>query len=30
MVVKLLGQSRWNLGIGETFNLSYRVINSDG
>ena len=27
---KLLGQSRWNIGLGETFNLSYRMINSDG
>ena len=27
---KLLGQSRWNVRIGETFNLSYRVINCGG
>ena len=26
---KLLGQSTWNVGIGESFNLSYHVINSD-
>ena len=25
----LLGQS-WNVGLGETFNLSYHMINSDG
>ena len=30
LMSKLLGQSRWKVGIGETFNLSYRVINSDG
>ena len=27
---KLLGQRRWNVGLGETFNLSYHMINSDG
>ena len=26
----LLGQRRWNVGLGETFNLSYHMINSDG
>ena len=27
---KLLGQSRWNVGLCETFNLSYHMINLDG
>ena len=27
---KLLSQRRWNVGLGETFNLSYHMINSDG
>ena len=27
---KLLGQRRWNVGLGKTFNLSYHMINSDG
>ena len=27
---KLLGQRRWNVGLGETFHLSYHMINSDG
>ena len=27
---KLLVQRRWNVGLGETFNLSYHMINSDG
>ena len=27
---KLLGQTRWNVGLGEAFNLSYHMINSDG
>ena len=27
---KLLGQRRWNLGLGESFDLSYHMINSDG
>ena len=26
----LLGQRKWNVGFGETFNLSYHMINSDG
>ena len=26
---KLLDQSTWNVGLGESFNLSYHVINSD-
>ena len=26
---KLLGQRRWNVGLGKTFNLSYHMINSD-
>ena len=26
---KLLGQSTWNVGLGESFNLSYHVIDSD-
>ena len=26
---KLLGQSTWNVGLGERFNLSYLVIDSD-
>ena len=26
---KLLGQRRWNIGLGDTFNLSYHMINSD-
>ena len=26
---KLLGQCTWNVGLGERFNLSYHVINSD-
>ena len=26
---KLLGQWRWNVGLGKTFNLSYHMINSD-
>ena len=26
---KLLGQSTWNVGLGESFYLSYHVINSD-
>ena len=25
----LLGQRKWNVGLGETFNLSYHVISSD-
>ena len=29
-LLKLLGQSRWNVGLGETFNLSYHMINLDG
>ena len=27
---KLLGQTRWNVGLGKTFKLSYLMINSDG
>ena len=27
---KLLGQKRLNVGLGESFNLSYHMINSDG
>ena len=27
---KLWGQRRWNVGLGEIFNLSYHMINSDG
>ena len=26
---KLLGQWTWNVGLGESFNLSYHVIDSD-
>ena len=26
---KLLGQCTWNVGLGESFNLSYHVIHSD-
>ena len=26
---KLLGQWTWNVGLGESFNLSYLVIDSD-
>ena len=26
---KLLGQRTWNVGLGESFNLSYHVIDSD-
>ena len=26
---ELLGQWRWNVGLGKTFNLSYHLINSD-
>ena len=26
---KLLGQRRWNVGLGKTFNLSYHMIHSD-
>ena len=26
---KLLDQSTWNVGLGESFNLSYLVIDSD-
>ena len=26
---KLLGQLTWNVGLGENFNLSYYVIDSD-
>ena len=26
---KLLGQFTWNVGLGESFNLSYHVIDSD-
>ena len=26
---KLLGQWRWNVGLGESFNLSYHMINLD-
>ena len=26
---KLLGQTRWNVGLGKSFNLSYHMINSD-
>ena len=26
----LLGQRRWNVELGKTFNLSYHMINSDG
>ena len=29
-VCQSLGQRRWNVGLGETFNLSYHMINSDG
>ena len=27
---KLLSQTRWRVGLGETFNLSYHMIKSDG
>ena len=27
--VKHLGQWRWNVGLGDSFNLSYHMINSD-
>ena len=27
---KLLGQTRWKVNLGKTFNLSYHTINSDG
>ena len=27
---KLLGQTRWNVGLRETFNLTYHMIKSNG
>ena len=28
-LLKILGQRRWNIGLGDAFNLSYHMINSD-